>query len=140
MATSAERTVYPLSTRDADSIPLEVIDPNGLMYIQMLIGANSDIVIPDDYFIGFIWSELGCIIQQLGVPSGAFDITQPHTGITPSSKANTLFVPAQTILTIKWTPGAARIVSLSTTEAQKVVIQNTVKWNTLALNQQITKK
>jgi hypothetical protein len=138
--TAAERSVYPLSTRDADSIPLEVIDPTGLMFIQLASGAHTDFVIPDSYTIGFIWAELGCFLQMLGVPSGAFDIDEPSSGITATSKDNTLFVPPQTLLTIKWSPGAARLVSFQPAAAQRIIIQNTVKWNTLALAQQVTKK
>lgn len=138
--TAAERTLYPLSTRDADSIPLDVIDANGLMLVQMISGAASDIIIPDTYLIGFIWSEIGCFIQQLAVPSGGvFTVANPATGFSSASKDDTLFVPAQTLITVKWRPGQARIVSLAV-GAQKVILQNTVKWNTLALSQQVNKK
>ena len=37
MATAAEKQLYPLSTEDAQSIPLDIILPQGLLYQEILV-------------------------------------------------------------------------------------------------------
>jgi len=128
MATSAELQLYPLSTEDAQSIPLDIVRPKGLLYIPVAHSSSVAIDIPDEYDLVSIFATTALIIDF------ASAITHPVAG---GSIASGIIVPEGVILTMKLPAvGNARIVTLSA-KSGWCTIQNIQKWAGLGLRRQL---
>lgn len=132
MATNpATAQLYPLSTRDGESIPLEVMGPAGLIVRSITLSGVVDFTLPASFVIGSLYSEVGCILQ--------FAQTIPNPPVNGTEYSDAVFVPPQTLITSTLTPGPCRLISLGVS-AGTLYIQNVQKWAALALSQQLTRK
>src|SRR4051812_4197416 len=120
MATSnpSADQLYPLSTRDGESIPLEVMGPQGLLVKSFTALGTTGLVIPTSFVIGSLYSSAGCILQM-----GAATIPNPLLDNT--EYPNTVFVPPETLITVALIAGAARVIPL--VNAGSLYIQNVRK-------------
>lgn len=122
--------LYPLSTRDGEAIPLDVMSAVGLVVKNFTLGLTTDFVIPAGYVVGSLYSFEGCILQ--------FAQNIPVNPVDATNYDNALFIPPATILTVALIPGSARLIA--TGASGKLYIQNIRKWAALALPNQATKK
>lgn len=127
--TPAEQGIYPFSTRDAEAIPLDIVDPISIVKKALIASGASSFTIPADYALGHIYSDVDCFLQF-----ALNTIPTPVADNTPY--ANTLFIPASTIITVKLTPGTAKVI-VPGSVAGFIVVQAIRKWNSLALQQQV---
>lgn len=127
--TPAEKGIYPFSTRDAEAIPLDIVDPISVIRKSLIASGASNLTIPDDYALGHVYSDVNCFLQ--------FALnTIPAPLVDGTAYADTLFIPASTIITVKLGPGVAKVI-VPGAIAGFIVIQAIRKWNSLALQQQV---
>lgn len=131
MATSPDvRQLYPLSTRDADSIPLDVASPLNLYKRAIAQNDATQIDIPVDMTLVMIHSTIAVVIDFLD----AGDYPLPAEDL----KANALYVPADTIMTIWLTEtGPAKVIPVFGDQVGVLLIQGIQKWAALGLRQQV---
>lgn len=130
MATADIRDqLYPFSTEDNKSIPLDIIRPLGLIRTALASAALSTIVIPSTWKLASFFCPAGCYIQF-------FDETLPSSLIDGTDYADTLFVPPSCIVTSTVIAGNAKILMLGAGTSY-LVAQNIQKWAGLSLNRKL---
>lgn len=135
MATNpAEQSVYPFSDRDGEPIPLDIVDPLGILVKSFGSSGVTTLTLPALFELGHLYSLVGCIVQYQGTLP---DLLQPPTDAT--SFPNSILVPPGTIITSRMTPGPVRIIPF-TGNAGSVVFQAVRKWASLGLKQQVRLK
>lgn len=134
MATSnpVNDQLYPFSTEDGKTIPLDIIRPVGLLACSFAgSGAASVVIIPAAWSMASFYSKGGCIIQ--------FGATTLPSGLSNNTEyLNTLLVPPGCLVVSTLLPGEGRVFSLDGTAGQ-VFIQRIQKWAGIALRRQVTK-
>jgi len=128
MATNpALKEAYPLSTRDGDAIPLDIVDPIALQIVGMTAGLGSGTILAN-YELGHVYSTEGCIIEF-----GTALIPFPPVAVVSQ---NTLLVPPGVLITARFPVGIFRVISLGVGTAP-VYIQYIRKWAALGMKQQL---
>lgn len=130
MATAAERELYPLSTSDSKSIPLEAVWP--LRAIQKSVAANavSNLTLPADLQLVSIRSTVDCLIDF----ANAATFPAADATVYP----NALYVAAETIYTIRLPNGGpVKIVPTAAGLSGTLYIQEIQKWAALGLKRQL---
>lgn len=131
MATDpATRQLYPLSTSDAASIPLDVASPLGLLHFAAAANSATQIVIPEEYSLVMIHATIAVVLDFTDIE------TYPISGAKIFGSA--LYVPEDTIMTM-WLPstGLAKIIPVVADTAGSVFIQGIQKWAALGLKRQL---
>jgi hypothetical protein len=126
---SASDQVYPFSTQDGKAIPLDIINPAGVIYQVFTNTASSLITIPGNYTVGTFKADADSIIS-FGADLGALVANTLH--------ANTIFLPANVIVTSVIVPGSAYVRGL--TASGTVYLQLIQKWAGLSLTTQLVRK
>lgn len=131
-ANPAEAGLYPFATRDAEAIPLDVIDPLGMRYYDLAATGYQSGTLPAVFELGYVWAEFGAIMELASTISGP-----PTSG---TYYPLTIFIPPGVLLTVKFNSnlGFYRIASIG--KAGKFCMQAIRKWNALALQQQLRVK
>lgn len=132
MATAAQESLYPFSTRKEESIPLDIIDPMSLIRVDVPASGNVSCTIPAGFEEAFVYCVEGCFIQFAAA-------SLPTPPVSGTVYADTLCVPPGCILTVRLTPGVARIIPFGS-KVTTLVLQQIRKWNSLALQQQVTRR
>lgn len=127
MATLASSQLYPFSTEDGKSIPLEVIRPLGVFVLPVTTGGHA-IALDSSFDLVSVLSTVPIIWTFNGD-------TIAENVIIPDA----LFVPADTIMTVDLPSGAAHHVK-SLNGSGYVYIQGIQKWAGLGLNRQINRR
>ena len=130
MATDpAVRQLYPLSTRDSVAIPLDAMSPLNLYKRTLVANDATQIDIPVDMSLVMIHSSIAVVIDFLD--AGDYPLASEDL------KANALYVPADTIMTI-WLQetGPAKVIPVLPDTSGFLVIQGIQKWAALGLKQQ----
>ena len=132
MATSIEQQLYPASTEDSKSIPMEIIRPLSLMRVMISSNAVTGFTLPADYKLLSFYATIDCGVKF------AADLTYPVSGIN----ADTLFLPAFTIMTIAPAIGQLEcsVAPFLDSDSGYLAIQSIQKWAGLGLRRQATSK
>lgn len=102
MSTNAQSQAYPFSTREGDAIPLEIIRPRSLVQFTMPAGTPVSVTIPQAYGSCYVYSTKDCILQ--------FATTAlPAALVSGTEYFNAMIIPANTLLNMMATPGAAQL-------------------------------
>lgn len=132
MATgSAGNEVYPFSTEDNKSIPLEVIRPISLIRQSVLSAGPSVLTIPVGWKVASFYCSVSCYIE-FGAAS------MPNVLLNNTPYANTLWIPSETIVVATVLEGTARIVNAGTAGVGYLIAQQIQKWGGLAPRRQVT--
>jgi len=129
--TSVEKEIYPLSTEDNRSIPLDVIRPLSLLKGSIAATGATSITIPVGWKVASFFSNVGCFVQF-----AAASLPTPPTLDTPY--ADTLWVPPNFVVVSTVLEGTARVVSAEGV-AGYLIAQHVQKWAGMALRRQISK-
>lgn len=133
MATAAERELYPLSTSDSKSIPLETIWPLRALRKSVAPDATTDLTIPAGMDLVSIRSTVDLLIDFANAA------TYPISDATVYP--NALFVAAETIYTVRLpNTGAVNIVPLLPGVSGTLYIQEIQKWAALGLQRQLVNR
>jgi len=131
MATADIRDqLYPFSTEDNKSIPLDIIRPLSLIQQALASAVLSTIVIPATWKLASFFCPVGCYIQF-------FDETLVTPIVDGTEYTDTLFVPPSCVVTSTVIAGNAKILMLGTGTSY-LVVQNIQKWAGLSLNRKLT--
>ena len=131
MATADIRDqLYPFSTEDNKSIPLDIIRPLSIIRKALASAVLSTIVIPASWKLASFFCPAGCYVQF-------FTETLPTPLVDGTEYVNTLFVPPNCIVTSTVLAGNAKILMLGTGTSY-LVVQNIQKWAGLSLNRKLT--
>jgi hypothetical protein len=122
--------LYPFSTEDNKSIPLDIIRPLGLAKLALTSATLGTLVIPASWKLASFYCPVGCYVQFL-------DETLPATLVDGAEYTNTLFVPPSCIVTSTVLAGNAKVLSLGTGNSY-LVVQNIQKWAGLSLNRKLS--
>lgn len=123
--------LYPFSTEDGKTIPLDIIRPVGLMQVNVPVaGFAASAIIPADWALASFYSKEGCIVQ-LGTAT-------LNGALTPGMVyPDALVVPPRCLVVSTLLPGECRIISLEG-DTGTVFIQRIQKWAGIALRRQVT--
>jgi hypothetical protein len=107
MVTEVDKSVYPLSTPEGQSIPMDVMEPLSMSYYTFVANTSKNIVIPAAYSMVALYATKDCILKFGGT-------ALPNTLVDGAEYVNALYIPAQTIITsLIPSSGAASVVSVS---------------------------
>lgn len=130
MATTAERELYPLSTSDSKSIPLEAVWP--LRAIRKAVAANvaSSLTLPTDLQLVSIRSTVDCLID--------FANAAAYPVVDATLYPNAMFLAAETIYTVRVPNGGPiKIVPTTAGLSGTLFVQEIQKWAALGLKRQL---
>lgn len=96
--------VYPFSTQDGKAIPLDIVNPAGLIFKSFVAGSGASFTIPAGKTVGVFFCNADAIISF-----GADMVSMAEN--TVHSKA--LLVPANTTLTTAFEAGTAYVRGIS---------------------------
>jgi len=128
---SIQQQLYPLSTEDGKSIPLDVALPLSSIYETVVQNAATPLTVPNTYDIVSVYSEVDLAIDFTGAA------TFPLSGNTPYPSM--LLVPAFTFLTVRipdeynWA-----LVPVKSGVQGNVMITALQKWAGLRLQRQVS--
>lgn len=132
MATAASQELYPLSTNDAKSIPLDIIRPKSLMHILVAEEAETAVVIPADFDTVVMYATVDMVLD--------FDDLATYP-LGSSTLASAVFLPAQTMMTVSCpSTGDARLIPVRAAESGFCIIQSVQKWAGLGLQRQLANR
>lgn len=121
---AAPVNLYPYSTQQGDAIPLEVVKPLSMTAFSFAINTAADITIPTGYNTCWLYATEDCVLR--------FSATNlPNSLVDGTEYSSTIFIPAQTPISVLVTPGECSLLGLGV--AGKLYINNIVQW--AALNQ-----
>jgi hypothetical protein len=94
--------LYPLSTQDGKAIPLDVVKPASMVSYNFAANTAGAIVIPASYGLCYVFATQNCILRlsATALPAGLVSGTEYQ---------DTFFIPANTLMTIFLTGGAAQL-------------------------------
>jgi hypothetical protein len=127
--TAIEKELYPFSTEDNNAIPLEVIRPVSSIKAAIVASGTSSVTIPVGWKVAMIYASVGCFIEFNAT-------TLPNPLVTNTPYADTLFIPAGSIITSTVLEGDATIVTAEG-YAGFIVVQQIQKWAGIALPRQL---
>lgn len=127
MATAPE--LYPFSTQDGKSIPLEIVSPNG-MIVQALTTSWSTVVLTELYNLSVIFSSVDLFLDETNTASGT-----PTSG---TSYAGWIFIPANTAVTLTLPTASIKVRAVA--GSGNLYINGIQKWAALALPRQYNTK
>lgn len=131
MATADIRDqLYPFSTEDNKSIPLDIIRPLALKKVALASAVLSTLVVPATWKLASFYCPAGCYIQF-------FNETLPTPLVDGTEYLDTLFVPPSCIVTSTVIAGNAKILMLGAGTSY-LIAQNIQKWAGLSLNRKLT--
>lgn len=131
MATADIRDqLYPFSTEDNKSIPLDIIRPLSLMKVSLASAVLASLTIPATWKLASFYCPAGCYIQFLNE-------TLPTPLVDDTEYGDTLFVPPSCIVTSTVIAGNAKILMLGTGTSY-LIAQNIQKWAGLSLSRKLT--
>jgi len=134
MATNpAVQELYPFSTSDGQSIPLDVISPIGLIKKNFTGVGVSTLVVADSFKIASFYSFEGCILQMAGS-----SLANPP--VDGSDNADTLLILPDTTVVSAIVAGTWNIVPYVSGVAGVLWVQKIRKWAGLALERQLINK
>lgn len=125
----ALKDLYPFATQDGQAIPLDIINPAGLVFQDFILGASTEFTIPAGYEVGTFFATKDCIVS-FGADLVSFDANTMHT--------NTLLLPAGVVVTAAFIAGPAYVRGIA--EVGTVYMQLIEKWAGLGLPQQFVRK
>lgn len=132
MATVAERELYPFSTSDAKSVPVDIIWPLKFIKKAFIADDETSMSIPADFDIVSIKATADVLIDFGNAA------TYP---IAETAYSSALFVPAETIMTVRLpSTGAVKLVPATAGQAGSLYIQSVQKWAALGLQRQLTNR
>lgn len=125
--------IYPFSTQDGKSIPLDIIKPTGIMVRSFPAagGIVSHCTIPDGSVVGVLTSSVECIVRF-----GAVDI--PATLVDDTLYTNAVFIPAGAIVAVVLPAGILSVIGRGA--AGTLFIQLIEQWAGLGLPNQYGRK
>lgn len=91
--------LYPFSTQDGQAIPVEIIKPTKLIWWSLIKNVAKIVTIPAGMNTAYALSSGDCLFR-VGTPN--FTSNTQDTVMD-----NTMFIPANTIITVALIPGAA---------------------------------
>jgi len=132
MATGSDSSnqLYPFSTEDNKTIPLDVIRPVALFKLDISASGISSITIPSGWKVASFYSPGGCFVQFV-----AATLTNPL--VSNIAHATTLFIPPGCIVTSTVLEGAGKVIPLSGSSTY-LVAQQIQKWAGVALQRQLS--
>ena len=132
MLTEQERQVYPLATEDKQAIPLEVIRPSGVMFVQVASSGVTDITIPAGWELAYIHSTASVYLEV-----GA--VTLPAEPVSGTVYANAVFIPGNALVSVALESGVARFIPGDDGISAKVRISCIQKWANIGLRRQLNR-
>ena len=117
--------LYPLSTQDAKSIPLEIVAPNGMIY-QAMATSWSTIVLTDLYNLAVIFSSVALFLDITNTAAGS-----PTSG---TSYSGWIYIPADTAVTVALPTGSIKVRAVA--GSGDAYINGIQKWAALGLPRQ----
>lgn len=115
--------LYPFSTADSESIPLEIIRPTGVITVKFTSGGEVPISFGDTMQLAAFYSPEGCFLQ--------FGDTLIAPVLSGAHYEDTLFVPPGVIITSVIVKKSARAISYI--GGGSLIVQGIYKWASLAL-------
>jgi hypothetical protein len=104
--TAVSDSVYPLSTPEGQSIPMDVMEPLSLAYFTFVAATSKNITIPASYSLVTLYATKDCVLRFGATPI-------PNVLVDGAEYTNAMYIPAQTLITAKIPSGAASVVSTS---------------------------
>jgi len=126
--TAAQDQLYPFSTEDNKSIPLDIIKPLSIIVLDVSAGALSTFVVPADWKVATFFCEKGCVVEFATA-------NIPATPVSGVEYPTALFVPPNCVVTATVIEGTASVGVLGS-GVSKLVIQQVQKWAGMALRRQ----
>ena len=127
MAYDVESQLYPASTEDAKSIPMDIIRPLWAFPVVIPAASHTDFTLPGTLVILSLYSTADCIVE-FG-RTGAYPILAPLS--------NALFLPAGVIMTVAApVDGTLCRVLSQGGSAGTLFVQGVQKWAGLGLRRQ----
>ena len=120
--------LYPFATADGKDIPFDVLKPQGLAVISYDAIDWAPFQAPEGVEVATFFSKNSCLVSFAETPSWVLDEYLPQV----------LFVPANTIVQA-YLPSNSFAVLGTETEA-KLYVQFVVRWASLAVPRQFTRK
>lgn len=120
--------LYPFATADGKDIPFDVLKPQGLAVISYDAVNWAPFVAPEGVEVATFFSKNSCLVSFAGTPFWLLDEYLPQV----------LFVPANTIVQA-YLPSNSFAV-LGTEVESRLYVQFVVRWASLAVPRQFTKK
>ena len=120
---TAVNQLYPFSTGDKQSIPLDIIEGISSLQVNSEVFNLSEI----DSVLVYLWSEDGCYV----VPSATTVI------VMGTAIPGAIFVPPSHVITAKLSPISYRMISRIASPTNFLYITVIRKWAGLALAQQL---
>jgi len=128
MATAVEKQLYPFSTEDAQAIPLDIILPKELLFIQLAAEAAASVTIPTGFNLVAVYSSVDVLLDFANAAAYPLAAGTFSEGV---------FVPGSVMMTFMLPDvGAIKIVPVAN-RAGWCTIQNIQKWAGLGLRRQL---
>lgn len=121
--------IYPLATRDSQSIPLDIIRPEGVLVTGFAANADSPLDIPAGKEIGIFTTTGASCIVTFGSSVGAI--------VDNELKTNSVFIPEQSTMTVQLIGQSVSVRGLA--EAGTLVLQLVTTYAALGAPQQFQK-
>ena len=125
---TAPSQLYPLSSQDGKAIPLEICAPLALRSYVLVANTKKDIVIPADWVIGWLYSDVDCVFSHS-------DTDLPAALVDGTVYTSASFVPKKTPMAIKWIPGDASVLPLA---SGRIYLHKIEKWAAFVQSKQTT--
>jgi hypothetical protein len=123
------KQVYPFATQDGKAIPLDIINPKGVIPVAFTQVVKA-FVIPDGYEVGALYSTEDSLVR--------FGNTIPNALVDGTLYDNAVIVPSKAMVTSGITPGNVYVKGLSASGV--LYIQLIEKWAGLGLQMQYGRK
>lgn len=120
--------VYPFSTQDGKSIPVDITAPVALTTSNFLAGTSEALTIPAGYEVAWLYATQDCVLKIGGAAI-------PGTLVEGVSYEKAMFIPSFTILTALLAPGSASITGVG--GAGTLYINAMEQWAALAHQRQL---
>lgn len=122
---STEDELYPFSTQNGDSIPLDIIKPRALQYFTFTT-TFATVVLSNKLNLAMVWASEDCIL----------DLVNSANALTSGTERdNWLFIPKAAVVACVLPTATVRVRGLSASGS--LMVQGIHKWSILALPRQI---
>ena len=122
--------LYPLSTKEGNAVPLDVIRPNGVIRKSFTSTGTSPIALPNDTDIYSLFATENCYVLFADAT-----ITLPADG---SFEDDILYVPVNTQIMIRLPDVHFSVISASSRSGE-LVLQSCITWHGIALASQFVR-
>lgn len=127
---AADDLVYPFATQSGEAIPLDIINPEGLIIQAFTAVANTPVAAITGLDIAMFIASQGCIVQ--------FGAEIPIPAVDGTKYDDAIVIPAGVVVSVQCPAESFYVRGLS--ESGTLYVQMVRRWAGLALPKQFSRK